>query len=412
MRIAFVVNQFPVLSETFILNQITGLIDRGHEVDIFASRPAVGRTVHPEVERYGLREKTHYRPRVVRNRCLRVLKALVLFIVHGWWGPVALLRTLNFVRHGKPAASCALLYAAVPWLGQRPYDIIHCHFGPNGSMTESLREIRAAKGKLVTAFHGYDMTSFVSSGGGGVYTRLLRAGDCFMPISDRWKDRLVEWGCDESRIVVHHMGIDTGRFGFIPRRVEPGGVVRLCSTARLTEKKGIEYSIRSVAKLKVSGKRVEYWVIGEGSLRGPLESLIRELGVGQSVRLLGAKRQDEVVELLKQSHLFLAPSVTAADGDQEGTPVAIMEAMAMGLPVVSTLHSGIPELVQDGRSGFLVPERDVDALADKISYLVEHPEVWPEMGRAGREFVEQHYDINKLNDRLIEVYKGLLSERE
>lgn len=85
--------------------------------------------------------------------------------------------------------------------------------------------------------------------------------------------------------------------------------------------------------------------------------------------------------------------------------------MAMGLPVVSTQHSGIPELIENGISGFLVPERDSDALVDRLSYLIEHPEVWPEMGRVGRAFVEEHYNINKLNDRLDEIYRQLLKEK-
>ena len=106
---------------------------------------------------------------------------------------------------------------------------------------------------------------------------------------------------------------------------------------------------------------------------------------------------------------MLAPSVTSQNGDCEGIPVAIVEALAWGLPVLSTLHSGIPEVIQDGESGFLVPERDTEALAEKLEYLIEHPELWPEMGRKGRKYVEEHYDIDKLNDRLVEIYQRLLN---
>ena len=140
MRIAFIVSEFPVLSETFILNQITGLIDRGHEVDIYASRPSNQVKVHPDVQRYGLLGRTRYRPRMVGNRFARVLKGLCLLVTHGWRGPIVLLRTLNFIRYGKPAASCVLLYAAIPHLGRRSYDIIHCHFGPNGVIGASLHD--------------------------------------------------------------------------------------------------------------------------------------------------------------------------------------------------------------------------------------------------------------------------------
>src|SRR4030065_356569 len=101
--------------------------------------------------------------------------------------------------------------------------------------------------------------------------------------------------------------------------------------------------------------------------------------------------------------------VTASDGDSEGLPVVLLEAQAVGLPIISSLHGGIPEGVLDSKSGFLVPEKDVDALAKKIEYLIEHPELWPDMGRYGRKFVEERYDIQKLNQRLVKIYKALLT---
>ena len=119
------------------------------------------------------------------------------------------------------------------------------------------------------------------------------------------------------------------------------------------------------------------------------------------------KNQQEIIEILDKSQIFVAPSVTASDGNQDAPINVLKEAMAMGLPVVSTYHGGIPELVEDGISGFLVPERDVDALAEKLGYLIEHPEIWPQMGKAGRAYVEKNYDINRLNDRLVEIYQQI-----
>ena len=126
---------------------------------------------------------------------------------------------------------------------------------------------------------------------------------------------------------------------------------------------------------------------------------------------MGWKDQHEVIEILNEASIMLAPSITSKDGDREGIPVGLMEAMAVGLPVVSTYHSGIPELVKDGISGFLVPERDVDALAQKLGYLIENPDKWAEMGLAGREYVENFYDINKLNDQLVDTYQNLLKQK-
>ena len=139
-----------------------------------------------------------------------------------------------------------------------------------------------------------------------------------------------------------------------------------------------------------------------------LQQQIEELNASNTIKLLGWKQRNEVVEELDRSHILLAPSILGKNGTQEGIPSVLKEAMAMGLPVVSTQLSGIPELIQDGVSGFIIPQRDVDALIDKLGYLIEHPEVWPEMGHAGRAFIEKNYDVHKLNDRLVEIYQELL----
>ena len=152
---------------------------------------------------------------------------------------------------------------------------------------------------------------------------------------------------------------------------------------------------------------LEYTIVGDGELRIELAALIQTLGVTQQVKLLGWRNQTEVVELLQRSHILLAPSVTAKDGNQEGIPVALMEAMAMGMPVISTYHTGIPELVEAGISGLLVPERDSEALAAKLHQLVSHPEQWASIAQAARLRVEQLHDIHCLNDQLVQLYQQL-----
>lgn len=125
--------------------------------------------------------------------------------------------------------------------------------------------------------------------------------------------------------------------------------------------------------------------------------------------LLGYQPHSVFAREASNAHILLQPSVTARNGDSEGgAPTVLLEAQSSGLPVVSTYHADIPEVVLDGKSGFLVPERDSHALAEKLEYLIKHPEIWPEMGRRGREFVEENYDINKLNQQLVEIYQNLI----
>ena len=184
--------------------------------------------------------------------------------------------------------------------------------------------------------------------------------------------------------------------------------MRLVTVARLVEKKGVAYALQAVARLLRQGTNVSYVIAGDGPLRPDLERLIQDLRLDARVRLLGWVDGEQISRLLKDAHVLVAPSVTAEDGDQEGIPNVLKEAMATGMPVVSTWHGGIAELVEDGVSGFLVAERDVDALTDRLAYLADHVETWPALGRAGRTKVERQFDIERLNDRLVELYRQLL----
>jgi len=408
MRIAFIVGAFPTLSETFILNQITGLIDRGHEVDIFSQQRGGTSKIHKDVTKYKLLNCTYYVPLMPKNKILRTLKGILLVLANLHKGPLVLLSSMNIFKYGRQAASLRLLYMILPYVSRKPYDIIHCHFGPLGLIGLQLRDIGAVKGKLITTFHGFDMSSYVRKQGNEVYNLLFERGTLFMPISERWKSRLIELGCDKNKILVHRMGVDCRKLTFRSPMLRKNERLKILTIARLVEKKGVEYGIQAIAKVSRKYKNIEYNIIGDGPLQDTCDRMIEDLNVGHTIHLLGWKDQNEIRDFIANSHIFLAPSVTSMDGNQEGIPVALMEAMAAGLPIISTQHSGIPELVQDGVSGFLVPERDVDALAEKLIYLIEHPEIWPEMGRAGHVFVETKYDISKLNNQLIEIYQELV----
>jgi len=156
-----------------------------------------------------------------------------------------------------------------------------------------------------------------------------------------------------------------------------------------------------VAALRRDGVDMSLDIVGDGPLRPALDSLVAELGMHNAVRIIGARSHDEVARVMGAAHLFAAPSVTASDGDMEGIPVALMEAMASGLPVVATRHSGIPELVEDRVSGVLVPERDTAALASALQWFVDHPERWSAMALAAHAMVERNYNVERLNDELV-----------
>jgi colanic acid/amylovoran biosynthesis glycosyltransferase len=406
MRIAFIVGAFPTLSETFILNQITGLIDRGHVVDIYASQRGDLSKVHKAVIKYELLEKTRYIPQIPKNYFRRLIKAIGLVLLNFYKKPVVFFNSINVFKYGKKATSLRSLYRIIPFLNAPSYDIIQCHFGPAGLLGIRLRELGALQGKVITTFHGYDISKSLHLQGNR-YKELFEKGDLFLPISKTWKKKLISLGCPENKTLVHHMGIKPESFATKHRQMNHSKRVTILSIARLSEKKGLEYGIRAIAHLKDKGVNVIYRIIGEGPLRDDLEALVKELSLQDVVELQGSKNTEDIKYLLEEADIFSAPSVTASNGSQEGIPVAIMEAMATGLPVVSTIHSGIPELVKDGISGFLVPERDVGALAERLGFLIEHSELWPKFGKAGRKYVEENFNIDRLNDQLVKIYQGV-----
>ncbi|MBD2355062.1 glycosyltransferase [Tolypothrix sp. FACHB-123] len=410
MKIAFIVGKFPLISETFIINQITGVLDRGHEVDIYAYQPSNSSKLNPNVKKYQLLNRTFYQPLLPRNRFLRLLKAIKFIIENIDKKPLVLLRSLNFFKYGKRAASLQLLYSVIPLLKSQPYDIIHCQFGTLAKEGIVWRDLGAIQGKLIASFRGYDISSFVQEYGENIYNELFAKGDFFLANCKFFQKKAIQLGCDADKIVVLGSGIDCNQFKFKFRvPPQPNDKFYILTTARLVGKKGLEYSIRAVAQVAKIYHNIEYNIIGEGLLKADLQQLIQELNIADKIKLVGCKNHPEIIEFLEKSHIFIAPSVTARDGNQDAPVNTLKEAMAMGLPVIGTRHGGIPELVEDGISGFLVPERDVDAIALKLTYLLEHPEIWAKMGQAGRAYVEKHYEINKLNDELVAIYQRVRS---
>ena len=410
MRIAFILSEFPTLSETFILNQITGLLDRGHEVNIFALSRGRVTKVHKDVLQYGLLQRTFYVPEIPPNKFKRLLKGVYLFVTNFHRNPMALIRSLNIFKYGKQAASLRLLYTVILLVGKEPYGIVHAHFGSIGLLAAKMQRFGAINGKLITSFHGYDANVFPRINGNGCYKELFYAVELCTVSSDFIRQRVKALGAEEVKLVKHPVGVDTK--GFVPKnhRANTHQEIVIATVARLVKVKGLEYAIRAIAKVVQKFPNIQYEIAGSGPLEHKLKGLAQDLGISSSVHFLGAQTQEQIKKLYDRAHIFVLSGVRTADGAEEGQGVVLLEAQAAGLPVVATCVGGIPESIMDGESGFLVPERDVDALAEKLIYLIEHPEIWPEMGRAGRAHVEANYDIDELNDRLVEIYTRLIND--
>ena len=408
MKIAFLVNDFPSYTQIFILNQITGLADLGYHVDIFAKRLIELPKSNTRIHAYNLSKRTYLFPNMPKSRIKRFITLIGLIIKYrAWRRPKVLLNCFNFFKFGKDALSLRLIYNALPFFNHWQYDIIHCQFGMLGPLASDLLRAKAICGKIVTSFRGYDTSQYLKKYP-SAYDDLFKLGSLFLPVSQSFKNWLIDRGCPPENIHVLYSGIDLSHFKFNEKLIHPQKTIALVSIARLVEKKGLRFAIMAVSQLIEKGYQVDYTIIGYGPLEDEHKALSKRLGVEHRVNFTGWLPHKETIQHLSRCHIMLTPSITSTNGDKEGIPNSLKEAMAIGLPVVSTFHSGIPELVKNGESGFLVKEGDANALANRIAFLIDHPDTWQKFSRNGRKIIEQNYDSIKLNKKLLIYYSKLL----
>ncbi|HTM05705.1 MAG TPA: glycosyltransferase, partial [Patescibacteria group bacterium] len=240
------------------------------------------------------------------------------------------------------------------------------------------------------------------------YDELFAKGDLFLPVCEAFKNELIEHGCPKEKVKVLHSAIDCDLFYYKKRQIPTDKSVKIISVCRLVAKKGLEYAIHAVAKLIQNGFDIHYTIIGDGILHQSLQKLIIDLNMENYIKLVGRKNITEVVTYLHENHIFLLPSIVADDGDEEGIPNAAKEAMACGLPVILTDHSGNGELVEHGISGLLIEQKSVIALENALSYLVKNTQKWNKFGEAGRKKIEKDFERNKLNKKLYNFLRKVI----
>ncbi|MGC0858171.1 glycosyltransferase [Pantoea agglomerans] len=373
MKLTFFTMRFPVASETFVLNQVTHFIDAGYEVEIISVFPGDLVNRHAAFDEYGLAAKTHYLLPEEKVSIVDKLNQRIKLVLPKVTKP-SLLRSLNVRRYG--AQSSKLLLPSIVANAKQTFtaDVFLVHFGYAGALANKLRELGVLKGKQATVFHGADISRrHILEEHKLDYVNLFRQSELMLPISNLWKNKLIEMGCPPEKIHVTRMGIEPEKFNFQPRQAFQTPL-RIVSVARLTEKKGLDVAVKASAILKQRGGQFQYTIIGNGDQDEMMRNFIAREGMEDCVSMPGFKPQEEIRRALSEADIFLLPSKTAADGDMEGIPVALMEAMAVGLPVVSTFHSGIPELIENNVSGWLVEEDDPEALAETLLKL-SHGEV-------------------------------------
>lgn len=291
--------------------------------------------------------------------------------------------------------------------------LLHAHFGIEGVYAYPLAKKK--KIPLVTTFHGFDATThkkdLLLSGSIGrinyvlFQKKLAKNGDLFICVSDYIKNKIIELGFPEEKTVVHHIGIDVNRLLLCKQESDKKYILHV---ARLVDKKGTEFLIKAFAILAKKNKDIQLVIVGDGPLLRKLKAISEFLGVENRVIFTGFLSNNKVIELMNQSLFLVVPSITAASGDSEGLPVVILEAASMGLPVIGTDHSGIPDALIDDKTGYLVAEKDINALFEKMEFLVRNSQIREKMSINAVSFMKNNYDIVKQTSKLEKLYEGLL----
>jgi colanic acid/amylovoran biosynthesis glycosyltransferase len=403
VKVAFLVGVFPKLSETFILNQITGLIDRGHDVTILAMEPGENEH-HDDVTRYDLLSRTEYRDPLPHNPVRRLSNAAVEW---ARWARISPRRGAMSIALSLPFSSPRLsLLMTSKMLRGRTFDIVHCHFGFIGKVAAAIAALHLFECPFVTSYHGIDLAFGLRM---DEYAQLHRFGSLFTVNSQFSWRRATNLGCPQERLVLLPVGLRPDYFAFAERRLGDDGVVRILTVARLVRSKGLNIAIEAVRLLENTGLKIAYDVVGDGPMRQELENQVARCGLHEVVKFHGALVQSKVRKRFDEAHVFVLPSIPSNDG-LEGQGLVLQEAQSMGLPVIGSDWAGIPEGILDGESGYLFPAGDANALADRIRLLAANHRDWSQMGRAGRRFIEAKYDIERLNDRLVDLYASVCAK--
>lgn len=404
MKVAYLLDLFPVLSETFIVREILELQKKHFNVIIFARMktfnvPIYSGVIHDDTKRL-MKDVTYLSSLMKNTKIKRWTELVILHLYYFFIKPVVYLKTFCYaVTGGKNIFYkfiFSILYARK--LQMAGVDHIHVHF----------------------ALQACTYAMLISKIAGIPYSFTVHAHDIFIPdlaelIEDKFNNAkfvvcISEFNkqyvlkqfpsIDEKKIRIIHCGL--ALTAFTPNLKVKNGVFNILSIGRLVEHKGFKYLIEACKRIKEEiDIDFKCEIIGEGTERQSIEELISAYGLSDAVHLTGSLEQSDVIKALETADLFVLPCVTEKIGMQDGIPVALMEAMAMGIPVISTKVSGVPELVKDG-AGLLVEQKDVEGLTVAIKKMMHTSGKEKElMGKTGREIIEKHFNISHEVQKLV-----------
>ncbi|MFY0784101.1 glycosyltransferase [Peribacillus simplex] len=323
---------------------------------------------------------------------------------------------IHLVRQPKYMIDLSLLNEKVHYLNEifspKEYverhniSLLHAHHGQLGMLLLPFKE--ETNLPLVTSIRGRDATLANQPIGYLDNMKMLfDRGERFFPVCQYLADKLIAWGCPPEKIRVLYGGVDLNQFKY--RTPDKGGSQNILSMGRLVEKKGHHILMQAFQKIRGKFPNATLTIIGRGELEEHLNSLANQLNLGDSFRLLNHLPKDQVGDQMTNADIFCAASLEAADGDVEGIPNTLKEAMAVGVPVISTNHAGIPELITNHKEGVLVQENNVDELAEALEFMLTNRELWETFTVAARKKIEQNFDLVQQLQQQAEFYDELVA---
>lgn len=289
--------------------------------------------------------------------------------------------------------------------------LIHAHFGP--SALEILPIAKRLAIPMVTTFHGFDASKLLIDKN---YTNQLK--DLFsysyvLTVSESMKNQLIAFGAPRNRTKCAYIGVPVEKFKQqnrtpLLKKFRANEEIIFLQVSNFVEKKGHQYTLAAFSELLDFYSDAKLLFAGDGPLREQMEALATELNIRHAIEFLGHKNTNDVIELMKNADCFVHHSITSSNGDKEGIPTVLMEAMASGLPVISTIHAGIPELVQTQVNGYLVEEKDIRAYVSSLRTVLEDDGI---IGINARETIEEKFNMDKQIKLLIATYNEIINEK-
>jgi colanic acid/amylovoran biosynthesis glycosyltransferase len=357
LKILYLIDSYPKLTETFIFESISGMLDLGHDVWIYARQKTKEDVKHPAIAKYNLDSRV-------------------------------------FIKD-------------VPQ-NMNEFDVIICQFGdlsfriPEDFLNHNI--------PYITCIRGSDITQ-------GIHKKIKRykllfaRSDLFLPVCNYFKTKIESLGCPAEKVKVHNSSIDCDAFPYSMRSVKKWQTIELISVGRLVEKKGRKRLLQALAIIRRVYPHVHLTLIGNGDQRDFLEQYVCRLGLSKNVTFIYQASQAEVRDALSKAHIFILTSETASDGNEEGIPNALKEAMAAGVPVVATDHAGNSELIKHKKNGILIPEKDPHATAHAVFYLLSHQHAWKAMTQKARKTSEL-FDRKRLAEELETILYNVIAEKK